>query len=75
VQKKYFHNDKSTNKKVKKVEPLQIINEHLKKKVDINILLNRVKIDQKSETKRQIIFFSLVMLVLSLLGTFVIIIK
>ena len=37
--------------------------------VDINKLLNRVKIDQKNETKRKIIFYSSIVLGLSLLGT------
>ena len=39
--------------------------------VDINILLNRVKIAEKNETKRKIIFFSLVTFVLSLFITFI----
>ena len=56
MQKTYFHNRKHiSQKKVnKKTIPLQYIDQ--KRIVDINKLLNRVKIDQKNETKRKIIF-------------------
>ena len=43
--------------------------------VDINRLLNRVKLDKKQEVKKQIIFFSSVILMLSFIGTFITIIK
>ena len=43
--------------------------------VDINKLLNRVKIDQKNETKRKIIFYSFIILGLSLLGTLITFLK
>ena len=43
--------------------------------VDINRLLNRVKLDKKQETKKQVIFFSSVILMLGFLGTFISIIK
>ena len=43
--------------------------------VDINKLLNRVKIDKKSEIKKKFIFFSIAILLLGLMGTFLLIVK
>ena len=75
MQKYYFHNSKpiSENKVEKKLTQIQKI--ETKSPVDINILLNRVKIEEKIETKKKIIFFSLVTFTLCLFGTFIIIIK
>ena len=75
MQKTYFHDRKHiSQKKVnKKTIPLQYIDQ--KKIVDINKLLNRVKIDQKNETKRKIIFYSSTILGLSLLGTLITFLK
>ena len=64
---------KSESKDRKKNIPVKYIDQ--KRIVDINKLLNRVKIDQKNETKRKIIFYSLVILGLSLLGTLITILK
>ena len=71
----YFHNRKhNSEKKVqKKTIPLQYIDE--KRIVDINKLLNRVRIDKKNENKRKIIFYSSAILALSLFSTFISIIK
>jgi hypothetical protein len=71
MQKMYFHNDKSINQNIntKKLSKVQNISE--KQVVDINKLLNRIKIDHKNETKRKIIFYSLSILGLSLLGTLI----
>ena len=75
MQKAYFHNNKhNSEKKVKKKNiPLQYIDQN--RIVDINKLLNRVKINQKNETKRKIIFYSLTTLALGLFSTLIIIIK
>ena len=75
MQKAYFHDKKhNSEKKVqKKTIPLQYIDQN--RIVDINKLLNRVKIDQKNETKQKIIFYSLTTLVLGLFSTLIIIIK
>ena len=75
MQKAYFHNNKhNSEKKVQKKNiPLQYIDQN--RIVDINKLLNRVKIDQKNETKRKIIFYSLTTLALGLFSTLIIIIK
>ncbi len=62
----HFHNkkliDQNTNKK--RLFEAQYINK--KQVVDINKLLNRVKTDQKNETKRKFIIYSLSILMLSL---------
>ena len=75
MQKTYFHNRKhiSEKKVQKKTIPLQYIDQ--KRTIDINTLLNRVKIDQKNETKRKIIFYSSTVLGLSLLGTLITFLK
>jgi hypothetical protein len=75
MQKTYFHDRKhiSEKKVQKKTIPLQYIDQ--KRIVDINKLLNRVKIDQKNETKRKIIFYSSTVLGLSLLGTLITFLK
>ena len=68
MRKVYFHNGKSIDQKIntKRLSEAQYVSE--KQVVDINKLLNRVKIDQKNETKRKIIFYSSVILGLSLFG-------
>jgi len=75
MQKNYFHDRKHISEKKinKKTIPLQYIDQ--KRIVDINKLLNRVKIDQKNETKRKIIFYSSTILGLSLLGTLITFLK
>ena len=75
MQKAYFHNKKhNSEKKVqKKTIPLQYIDQN--RIVDINKLLNRVKIDQKNEKKQKIIFYSFTILGLSLLGTLITLLK
>ena len=71
----YFHNGKSIDQNIntKRLSEVQHVSE--KQVVDINKLLNRVKIDQKNETKRKIIFYSFVILGLSLLGTLITLLK
>ena len=64
---------KSENKSQKNNIPVQYIDQ--KRIVDINKLLNRVKIDQKNERKRKIIFYSLTILALGLFSTLIMIIK
>ena len=71
----YFHNEKSIDQNIntKRLSEAQLISE--RQVVDINKLLNRVKINQKNETKRKIIFYSLTILGLSLIGYFISILK
>jgi hypothetical protein len=75
MQKTYFHNKEHTSEKKvkKKIISLQYIDQ--KRIVDINKLLNRVKIDQKNEIKRKIIFYISTVLGLSLLGTLITFLK
>ena len=75
MRKVYFHNEKSIDQNInsKRLSEAQHIG--VRQVVDINKLLNRVKIDQKNETKRKIIFYSLVILGLSLLGTLITFLK
>ena len=75
MRKVYFHNKKSIDQNIntKRLSEAKHIGE--RQVVDINKLLNRVKIDQKNETKRKIIFYSSVILGLSLLGTLITLLK
>ena len=75
MQNAYFHDNKhNSEKKVqKKTIPLQYIDE--KSIVDINKLLNRVRMDEKNDTQKKIIFYSLTTLALGLFLTFIMIIK
>ena len=75
MRKVYFHNGKSIDQNIntKRLSEAQYVSE--KQVVDINKLLNRVKIDQKNETKRKIIFYSSAILALTLFSTFIVAIK
>ena len=70
MQKNYFHNIYHNNKKKvqKKNIPLQYIDQ--KRIVDINKLLNRVKIDKKNETKRKMILISTLLALVIIVGLF-----
>ena len=71
----YFYNEKSIDQNIntKSLSKAQQISE--KQVVDINKLLNRVRIEKKNETKRKIIFYSFVIFGLSLMGLFLAIVK
>ncbi|WP_415284099.1 hypothetical protein [Candidatus Pelagibacter sp. Uisw_130] len=75
MQKTYFHNQKHINEKKvkKKIIPLQYNGK--KRIVDINILLNRVRVDKIKETKRKIIFYSSSILSLGFFSIFIMFIK
>ena len=75
MQKTYFHDRKhNREKKVpKKTIPLQYIDQN--RIVDINELLNRVRMDEKNETKKKIIFYSLTTLAIGLFSTLIMIVK
>jgi hypothetical protein len=75
MQRYYFHNNKPTSENKVEKKSTQILKIETKSPVDINILLNRVKIEEKNETKKKVIFLSLVTLALCLFGTFIIMIK
>ncbi|WP_415289915.1 hypothetical protein [Candidatus Pelagibacter sp. Uisw_136] len=75
MRKVYFHNEKLIDQNIntKRLSEVQHIGE--RQVVDINKLLNRVKIDQKNEIKRKIIFYSFVILGLFLLGALITFLK
>jgi hypothetical protein len=75
MSKAYFHNGKSIdqNINIKKLSKVHNISE--KQVVDINKLLNRVKINQKNDTKQKIIFYSFTIVGLSIFGTLITLLK
>jgi len=60
--KSYFHNSKLKDENVYEKRPLQFQKIYSKNVVDVNKLLNRVKLKERNETKKKIIFFSLLIL-------------
>ena len=75
MRKVYFHNGKSIDQNINTKRLSEAQHEREKQVVDINKLLNRVKIDKKNETKRKIVFYSSTLLGLSLLGTLITVLK
>jgi hypothetical protein len=75
MRKVYFHNEKSIdqNTNTRRLSEAQHINE--RQVVDINKLLNRVKIEQKNESKKKIIFYSLTIITLLLFSILIINLK
>jgi len=73
--KTYFHDRKhNSEKKVqKKTIPLQYIDQ--KRVVDINRLLNRVRIDKKNDIKKKAIFYCSTILMLGFFSAFIMIVK
>ena len=65
-----FDNNKSTSeiKSQKKTIPAQYIDQ--KRIVDINKLLNRVRMDKKNETKRKMILISTLLALVIIVGLF-----
>ena len=75
MQKYYFHNSQLSNENKDKKKIDETTKKNKKAAVDINILLNRVKIEKKSEIKRKIIFFTFIILTLFLFAALIIISK
>ena len=75
MQKVFFYKKKSTNQDINRKRLFDGQHTSKKQVVDINKLLNRVKIDKKNETKRKIIFFSFSILGFSLIGTLIALLK
>ena len=71
----YFHNEKSIDQNINTKKLSKVQNKNEKQVVDINKLLNRVKIDQKNETKKKFIFYSFAILGIFLLGTLIVFLK
>jgi hypothetical protein len=70
-----FYNNKKLSEDFEKKNLSQVIKKNHREVVDINKLLNRVKINKYNEKKRQIILFSAVTLLLIAIGTFISIVK
>ena len=68
--KTYFHNYQN-NEVDEKKDLTKIFFEKKSQNVDINKLLNRVKILKKNKTKEKLIIFGIAILIISLMGTFV----
>jgi hypothetical protein len=75
MKKNIFYNTRLDRKDLDIKELSYLRNIDQKQNVDINRLLNRVKIEQVHEKKEKIIFFSLGILLLGLMGIFISIIK
>ena len=73
--KNYFHNDKATIENNDKKKLHQILNKEAKIAVDINILLNRVKIEKKYERKKKIFLYISTITILVLISVFLTMIK
>ena len=70
--KTYFHNNKLLNENKDKKKLIQTPKLEIKGIVDINILLNRIKINEKKMRKRKIMFFSFILFSISLFGAFLV---
>ena len=68
MQKTYFHNNKHISEKNYQKKAITVEQINQKKRVDINKLLNRVRIEKKDENKRKIIFYSSIILTISTLA-------
>jgi len=75
MQKTSFNNFKVLNEDQDRKKFNQFSKKEKRNIVDINILLNRVKLEKKMEIKRKIISFSLTSLLLSLFGIIVLYVK
>ena len=75
MHKSRFHNSMIIEENLDKNQTQYIQELDPKIVVDINKLLNRVKVNEKNETKKKIIFFSLLIFGLGLVGTFISFIK
>ena len=68
MQKTYFHDNKHISEKNDQKKAITVEQIKQKKRVDINKLLNRVRIEKKNENKRKIIFYSSIILTISTLA-------
>ena len=68
MQKTYFHDNKHISEKNDQKKAITVEQIKQKRRVDINKLLNRVRMDKKNENKRKIIFYSSIILTISTLA-------
>ena len=66
----YNHNFKSIDESIEKKNFPIIKTAVQKRTVNINMLLNRVKLEKKTEIKKKIIYYSLTISLLFLMGVF-----
>ena len=64
MQKIYFHDNKHISEKNDQKKAISVEQINQKRKVDINKLLNRVRLEKKSETKKNILVYCLAVLVI-----------
>ena len=67
MQKTYFHDNKHISEKNDQKKTITVEQIKQNRRVDINKLLNRVRIEKKNENKKRIIFYSLIILSISTL--------
>ncbi|MDA9996302.1 hypothetical protein N9E23_03060 [Candidatus Pelagibacter sp.] len=67
----HYHNFKSIDESIEKKNFLITKAALQKRTVDINILLNRLKLEKKTEIKQKIIYYSLTISLLFLMGVFI----
>ena len=67
----YYHNFKSIDENIEKKNFPITKTAVQKRTVDINMLLNRVKLEKKTEIKQKIIYYSLTISLLFLMGVFI----
>ena len=75
MQNYYFHNDKFIKENPVIKRPTLLNKTNKKRSVDINRLLNRVKLDHKNEKKQKFVLLSLSIFLICSMGVFVTIIK
>ena len=68
MQKTYFHDKKHISEEDDQKKAITVEQIKQKRRVDINKLLNRVRIEEKNENKRKIIFYSSIILTISTLA-------
>ena len=68
MQKTYFHDNKHISEKNDQKKAITVEQIKQKRRVDINKLLNSVRIEKKDENKRKIIFYSSIILTISTLA-------
>ena len=71
----YYHNFKSIDESIEKKNFPITKTAVQKRTVDINMLLNRVKLEKKTEIKQKIIYYSLTISLLFLMGVFITIVR
>ena len=71
----YYHNFKSIDENIEKKNFPITKGAVQKRTVDINMLLNRVKLEKKTEIKQKIIYYSLTISLLFLMGVFITIVR